>query len=53
MPIPSVNYHIWEPCNMRCRFCFATFQDVKAELPWNATKTWGAASRWCQRATSS
>ena len=33
MPIPSVNYHIWEPCNMRCRFCFATFQDVKAELP--------------------
>jgi len=25
---PSVNYHLWEPCNMRCRFCFATFQDV-------------------------
>ena len=33
MPIPSVNYHIWELCNMRCRFCFATFQDVKTELP--------------------
>jgi radical S-adenosyl methionine domain-containing protein 2 len=31
--IPSVNYHLWEPCNMRCRFCFATFQDVKAILP--------------------
>ena len=25
---PSVNYHLWEPCNMRCRFCFATFKDV-------------------------
>jgi radical S-adenosyl methionine domain-containing protein 2 len=29
---PSVNYHLWEPCNMRCRFCFATFQDVVAEV---------------------
>ena len=28
----SVNYHLWEPCNMRCRFCFATFQDVVAEV---------------------
>ncbi len=27
--IPAVNYHLWEPCNMRCKFCFATFQDVK------------------------
>lgn len=27
--IPSVNYHLWEACNMRCKFCFATFQDVK------------------------
>lgn len=34
--VPSVNYHLWEPCNMRCRFCFATFQDVKRDmrLPW-------------------
>ena len=31
--IPSVNYHLWEPCNMRCKFCFATFQDVKIQLP--------------------
>lgn len=30
--VPSVNYHIWEPCNMRCRFCFAIFQDVKQEM---------------------
>lgn len=31
--IPSVNYHLWEPCNMRCKFCFATFQDTKVILP--------------------
>ena len=30
--IPSVNFHLWEPCNMRCGFCFATFQDVKREM---------------------
>jgi len=28
-PVPSVNFHLWQPCNMRCKFCFATFQDVK------------------------
>lgn len=27
--IPSINFHLWEPCNMRCKYCFATFQDVK------------------------
>ena len=32
--IPSVNYHLWKPCNMRCEFCFATFQDInQAVLP--------------------
>lgn len=30
--IPSVNFHLWEPCNMRCKFCFATFQDVKHSI---------------------
>lgn len=30
--ISTVNYHLWEPCNMRCRFCFARFQDVKQEM---------------------
>lgn len=29
---PSVNYHLWQPCNMRCSFCFATFDDVVAEV---------------------
>lgn len=28
-PVPAVNFHLWQPCNMRCRFCFATFNDVK------------------------
>lgn len=27
--VPSVNFHFWQPCNMRCGFCFATFEDVK------------------------
>ena len=29
--IPSVNFHLWKPCNMKCRFCFATFQDIGQE----------------------
>ncbi len=28
----SVNYHLWQPCNMRCHYCFATFHDVVAEV---------------------
>ena len=32
--IPTVNYHLWKPCNMRCGFCFATFADIEpAYLP--------------------
>ncbi|HAD33032.1 MAG TPA: radical SAM protein [Chitinophagaceae bacterium] len=27
--LPAVNFHLWQPCNMRCSFCFATFLDVK------------------------
>ncbi len=30
--IPSLNFHLYEPCNMRCKFCFATFQDVKKSI---------------------
>ncbi len=30
--IPSVNFHLWEPCNMRCKFCFARFQDVRNSI---------------------
>ena len=28
---PSVNFHFWQPCNMSCRGCFATFEDVRAD----------------------
>ena len=27
--IPSVNFHLWKACNMRCKFCFATFQEIQ------------------------
>lgn len=30
--IPSVNYHLWKPCNMKCGFCFATFQDIHGDI---------------------
>lgn len=30
--IPSVNFHLWKPCNMSCRFCFATFQDFGRDI---------------------
>jgi radical S-adenosyl methionine domain-containing protein 2 len=23
--IPALNFHFWQPCNMRCRYCFAQF----------------------------
>ncbi len=26
--ITTVNYHVWKACNMKCNFCFATFQDI-------------------------
>ena len=27
--VPSVNFHLWQPCNMRCGFCFARFADIQ------------------------
>lgn len=34
VPVETVNFHLWQPCNMHCMFCFATFQDVRrAVLP--------------------
>ncbi len=26
--IPSINYHLTKACNMQCKFCFATFNDL-------------------------
>ena len=30
--ISTVNFHLWQPCNMGCNFCFATFHDVKKDM---------------------
>ncbi|MCU0433538.1 MAG: viperin family antiviral radical SAM protein [Bacteroidia bacterium] len=30
--IPVVNFHLWQACNFRCKFCFATFSDVKSTI---------------------
>ncbi|MFI5888146.1 viperin family antiviral radical SAM protein [Streptomyces sp. NPDC051554] len=30
--IESVNFHLWQPCNMRCGFCFARFKDVRTQV---------------------
>lgn len=30
--IPCVNFHLWQPCNFRCKFCYATFVDVKSTV---------------------
>ena len=30
--MPSVNFHVWKPCNMKCTFCFATFRDLGKNL---------------------
>ena len=29
--VPALNYHLWRPCNMRCRYCFAGFAECKAD----------------------
>jgi len=31
--IPAVNFHLYKPCNLRCRFCFATFRDIRGRIP--------------------
>ncbi|HET9625688.1 MAG TPA: viperin family antiviral radical SAM protein [Kofleriaceae bacterium] len=32
MQLPAVNFHLWKYCNYKCRFCFATFEDVPGRL---------------------
>ena len=27
----TVSFHIVKPCNMKCKFCYATFQDFKVQ----------------------
>ena len=28
----AVNFHLYKPCNYRCRFCFATYRDIEGQL---------------------
>lgn len=30
--LPSINFHVWKFCNYKCRFCFATFEDVPGQV---------------------
>jgi radical S-adenosyl methionine domain-containing protein 2 len=30
VPVKTVSFHVWQPCNMRCSFCFARFRDVRS-----------------------
>jgi radical S-adenosyl methionine domain-containing protein 2 len=32
VPVETVDFHLWQPCNMRCGFCFATFRDVRRSV---------------------
>ena len=29
----AINFHLFKACDARCRFCFATFRDVRGRLP--------------------
>jgi radical S-adenosyl methionine domain-containing protein 2 len=31
-PPIAVNFHLYKPCNYRCRFCFATYRDIDGHL---------------------
>jgi radical S-adenosyl methionine domain-containing protein 2 len=32
MDLMAVNFHVWKPCNYKCKFCFAVFDDVPGRL---------------------
>lgn len=32
MDLVAVNFHVWKPCNYKCKFCFAVFDDVPGRL---------------------
>jgi len=36
----TASFHIVKPCNMKCKFCYATFQDMKVikQLPLDDAK---------------
>lgn len=30
--LPSLSYHLWQPCNMRCKYCYGQFKDVQSSI---------------------
>jgi radical S-adenosyl methionine domain-containing protein 2 len=32
MKLLAINFHVWKPCNYKCKFCFAVFDDVPGRL---------------------
>lgn len=30
--IPALNFHVWQPCNMKCTYCFAHFDEARPYL---------------------
>lgn len=28
----AINFHLWQPCNMKCKYCFGKFDDVKSTV---------------------
>lgn len=35
----AINFHLYKPCNYRCRFCFATFRDIPGRLDLDQART--------------
>lgn len=31
-PVVALNFHVWQPCNMSCRYCFSEFADAVPQL---------------------
>lgn len=31
-PVVALNFHVWQPCNMGCQYCFAEFSDAVPQL---------------------
>lgn len=31
-PVEALNFHVWQPCNMGCSYCFAEFSDAVPRL---------------------
>lgn len=41
----TVSFHIMKPCNMKCKFCYATFQDFKVQKQLSVDEICGILDR--------